>query len=555
MRTYLKHKLNLSLLFTLLICLFSVNSFAYDAEIDGIFYNFNGDNAEVTYGTTSYAGNVVIPQTVWYNDKSYQVTSIGFNAFYKCYSLTSIHIPNSISSVGSNAFMDSHNITSVHITDIAAWCNISFFGATANPLHYAHKLYVDNQEVTDLVIPESVTRIGDYSFASCNLTSVTIPQSVTRIGDYAFSSCYSLTSITIPENIAYIGESAFTMTKWYDDWYDNLPDGLTYLGTVAFKYKGIMPENTTVVLKEGTTQVYSDCFYGCYNMISLTIPESVTSIGSRAFYQCSQMILNNIPEGVTSIGDEAFYYCWSLKSITIPSGVTTINPGAFKSCGSLESIIIPDDVAIISKEAFSGCQSLTSISIPNSVSYIGKKAFDGCLVLASISIPDSLTWIQESAFSNCRSLTTISIPNSVKAIDKKAFWYCDSLKTIYIGTGVTNIYSQAFYNCSALTDVYSYSEIVPSASGAFSGIPDNATLYVPASALEAYSEADGWSLFFKKIVPLPEEDTAIGIVKGNQNEQKDNGFYDLSGRKLSKPQRGINIIRNNDGTAKKVVVK
>ena len=268
MKTYMKHQQTLPLLFTLFLFLFSSKTFAYDAEIDGIYYNFHGDSAEVTYGTTKYAGVVVIPQTVWYDGKSYQVTSISLQAFYKCYSLTSIHIPSSITSVGLNAFMDSHNITSVHITDIAAWCNISFLGEHANPLRYARKLYVDNQEVTDLLIPESVTSIGNYSFASCNLTSVTIPQSVTRIGDYAFEDCNSLTSITIPENIAYIGESAFSMTKWYDDWSSSLPDGLTYLGTVAFKYKGTMPENSEVVLKEGTTQVYGDCFQGCYNMTS-----------------------------------------------------------------------------------------------------------------------------------------------------------------------------------------------------------------------------------------------------------------------------------------------
>lgn len=118
------------------------------------------------------------------------VTSIGGSAFYKCTSLTNVTIPDSVTSIGSDAFRGCSSLTSVYITDIAAWCNISFSNYDSNPLNYAGNLYLNNELVTDLIIPDGVTKIGSYAFYNCDsLTSVTIPDSVTSIGDKAFSIC------------------------------------------------------------------------------------------------------------------------------------------------------------------------------------------------------------------------------------------------------------------------------------------------------------------------------------------------------------------------------
>ena len=178
----------------------------------GIYYYFNSNNkqATVTASENNYSGNVIIPSSVTYNGETYSVTSIGGSAFQNCSGLTSVTIPNSVKSIGSSAFSGCSRLTSVHITDIAAWCKISFFNAYSNPLYYAKHLFMDGKEITDLVIPNSVTSIRGSAFSYCTgLTSVTIPNSVTSIGERAFYGCSKLTSVTIGSGVTSIGSSAF----------------------------------------------------------------------------------------------------------------------------------------------------------------------------------------------------------------------------------------------------------------------------------------------------------------------------------------------------------
>jgi len=139
------------------------------------------------------------------------VTSIGDFAFENCSGLTSVTIGNSVTSIGEYAFEYCSGLKKVIVKDIAAWCGIKFGGYNSNPLTYAKHLYSDEDtEITNLIIPNSVTSIGEYAFNGCSgLTSVTIPNSVTSIGKEAFYKCSGLTSVTIGSGVTSIGNRAF----------------------------------------------------------------------------------------------------------------------------------------------------------------------------------------------------------------------------------------------------------------------------------------------------------------------------------------------------------
>ncbi len=274
-----------------------------------------GDNA--FYGCTRLK-KVTIPESV---------TTIGACAFYGCTALTSVTIPDGVTSIGKDAFSYCTGLTSVYITDIAAWCAISFNTSTSNPVFYAHNLYLNGGLVTELVIPDSVTSIGDNVFRNCTaLTSVTIPKNVTSIGYAAFYQCTALTSVTMPDGVISIGEDAFYYCTSLTS--VNITDIASWCA-IGFSNYGSNP------LSYGTHNLYLNGEL----VTNLVIPDSVTSIGDWAFFHCSSLMSVTMSDSVTSIGYSAFANCNALTGVTIGNGVTSIGKYVFYYCDKMTAYI------------------------------------------------------------------------------------------------------------------------------------------------------------------------------------------------------------------------
>ena len=267
--------------------------------------------------------------------------------------------------------------------------------------------------LTSVEIPNSVTSIGYEAFCSCSgLTSVEIGNSVTSIGAYAFSGCSVLTSVNIPNSVTSIGNSAFHGTAWYN----NQPDGVVYLDNYLLEYKGTMPSNTSIEIKDGTLLIADRAFWGCDGLTSVVIGNGVTSIGYEAFKQCEGLTSVEIGNSVTSIGNSAFEYCTNLTSVNIPNSVTSIGYSAFDGCDGLTSVNIPNSVTSIGNMAFFCCDGLTSVVIGNSVTSIGGSAFMGCQNLDSITSlnPTPPTMGDDYVFYQCYG-ATLYVPFGAKA--------------------------------------------------------------------------------------------------------------------------------------------
>ena len=296
-------------------------------------------------------------------------------AFAGCSGLTTLTIGSGVTSIGASAFQSCSGLTYTNFTGtIAQWCNIDFANNTANPLINSQNLYLNNQLVTNLVIPNTVSAIKQYAFAGCSgLTSVTIPNSVTSIGNRAFSGCSGLTTIN------------FNADSCVFAW---IP------------------------------------FEGCINVTSLTIGNNVKVVPSTVFSGLVGLTNLTMGDSIRTIGREAFYGCSHLPSVTIPDMVTTLDTAAFRSCSELYSVSIGKRVGIIRPLTFANCAWLTNVSVGEGVTMIDQEAFYNSLRVSTLTMkPVVPPLIYSQSLSSLGDSVDIYVPcNAISAYRNAPHW-------------------------------------------------------------------------------------------------------------------------------------
>ncbi len=491
--------------------------------------------------------------------------------------LTEYVIPHSVTTIGNHAFIDCIKLESITIPDSVTTIGYFSFGY-CNSLHefkgrFASEdgrcLIIDGvlkafapADVTEYIIPNSVTSIDARAFQGCSLESITIPDSVISIGEYAFHYCLSLTSVTIGDSVTEIGSYAF-----YNCY-----------------------SLTSVTIGDSVTTIGNNAFYGCCSLTSITIPDSVIEIGFATFAFCENLktvYCKAINPPTTIVNNNGYWYGFAMED---ESGIYDIDCTIYVYTECVEAYknaegwreyadrivaegSIPEDAQtsiiryttidgnpitpnnnmtvksntyingegvlefygnIIGDSAFQNCYSLTSVTITDSVTSIGYGAFWDCYSLTSVTIGDSVTEIGDCAFLACRSLTSVTIGDSVTEIGHGTFFVCSSLTSITIPDSVTSVGSQAFNGCSSLTSITIPDSVTAIGRAAFAECTSLTSVTIGDSVTEI-----GDSAFYEcsnlTSVTIPDSVTTIGggAFAGCSSLQEFNGkFASEDGRYL-----------------------
>lgn len=461
--------------------------------VDGIKYSLDAKQktAKVIVNNHSYTGDIVIPANITYENVTYKVNALGVGCFAGCDGLANVTLPVGITSLGGRCFYNCNSLKSIDL-------------------------------------PDGITSLGDYCFSGCeSLTSVSLPKGITSLGNYCFSNCSSMSGISLPE-------------------------GITSLGI--------------------------GCFRGCSSLTSIDL-SAITSLGTLVLADCSNLKNVKLPSGITSLGEGFFEGCSSLENIDLPSGITSLGKGCFDGCSSLASIDLPSGITSLGEGCFYGCSSLTNISLPLGLTTLEGSStsentdmgcgpdgcdeitsyrnfygcFSYCSSLKSINLPSGITSLGKGCFAECSSLTDIDL-SCITSLGDLCFMSCVNLKSVSLPTCVASLGQGCFYRCTGLASVYMYAEHLPTMLGynVFGGCDaDNCILYVPKGTMDMYRQSSAFG-YFKNIVELDATDINNPATSTNLKEVY---RYTTNGRRILTPTKGINVVKYNNGSVKKVFVK
>lgn len=276
------------------------------------------------------------------------------------------------------------------------------------------------------------------------------------------------------------------------------------------------------------TRIGNLAFSHSWRVVKFELPETITSIGDYAFGECGNLESINLPEGLLSLGRGTFYLCKKLKSIELPQSLISIGENCFCVSG-LQSVRIPDSITEISNGCFCDCGGLQEIELPNSLVSIGDYAFAGVWRVEEIKLPESLISIGDNGLGGFH-VSEMTIPKNVVSIGSQAIGSKTLIRLYVYAVEPPLLGDDAF--CEYRTPLH------------------RARLFVPAESVDAYRETEGWNKWWK-ILPLEEDPTSIDQTELTTDAPS--AIYSINGTRLDNPQRGLNIIRDEEGKTKKVV--
>lgn len=533
------------------------NMFAaiYEGEIkeyesDSLKYAYLMSNQTATVIASdkyrSYS-SITIPGTVTIDGVDYRVTEIGANAFYNCNNLNNVTIKDGVETIGNYAFQDCYNAdfgqlpSSLRaIGDYAfRWCN-KFNGILPEGLLTIGKwAFGSCYYMQKVVLPSTLTSIDEYAFRdNSNLaTVISHISSPFAINNNVFGSESTWNEETQQYDYTcaadlYVPEGTIDLYKSTEGWtvFSNIYEGelkeVTYLdlvytyntsSKVATVVKGenynelkivSIPSTIPVEGSEYPVKAIAGRAFSSTPITSVEIADGLETIGQEAFSNCEQLSRISLPSTLVTIESSAFNNCRRLAGITIPASVKTIGNNALSGCYNLETIEVADGneayeslgsnviIERKTKTLLLGCKNST---IPDGVEAIGALAFNNCQI-EKIQFPETVKSIGDNAFASCRYLTEVILPEGLDSIAYSAFRDCELLETIEFPTTMKYFGEEAFYNCHNLMNVVSNiedpKEISESVFGySYSGVYNQATLWVPKGKIDSYKRVNAWNLF------------------------------------------------------------
>ena len=404
------------------------------------------------------------------------------------------------------------NINAYDFTSMAQNGQILFWNILDQETHLIGLTYGYPKPSGDLIIPETVhsggvdwtvTEIMDEALRESTITSVVIPNTVTAIGNRAFYLCTQLSgTVVIPNSVNTVGYTAFCRCDRMTEVVLPAKD-VTY-GNGCFKTTGL---TGTLTLPEGLVTISKEMFNNNDKLTHVVIPHTVTTISQDAFVNCNKLEEVLIPNSVTALYNNPFYSSAKIESVMVEEG----NPVYYSENNCViqqatntlvigcKNSVIPDGIETIGPFAFGQC-GLTQIpEIPSSVTSIGDHAFLSCNDHGSLVIPETVTHFGQEAFIYGR-FSTITVPHTIDTIPYRMFGMCQWAGEVTIPGSITHIGDLAFSWCTKLKKIYVYNPVPPTMDTvvyyhSFDQVPRSATVYVPQGSLSAYQNAPGWNEF------------------------------------------------------------